>query len=350
MLRKLIGSLSLAVLFGVSTFGQPIPPGALASSKPVFMGGKQVATTGVNGDLVYALDSTKNYVVLHRDCNRYEIVQTPSAEEQACEKDSSRNQNGCQQCEVAGWITGGQWKPASSSGAADAPGTGFGLAFDVGVGANFGTLTKLGDGVTAIQQELTGLRYTSTGGESDTASTGVAVSGGVGFAFEPMTPRIGISYQQYGDLPSRAFGSRTNVTGSPSNLVFTSETITSLKVFGVDVGVVIPMGDRFFVSPNVNLGWGTFQTTNSQQLQAGPVGPNPASTVVNTDSQSFSETKFGLGWSAEAGYCFSNWFAVTGGYSWRFFNDVFAQPDVARRPGDQTLRLLWLGVKLQKGY
>lgn len=63
----------MAVLFGVSTFGQSIPPGALSPEKLVFMGGKQVAPTGMKGDLVLALSSTKDYVVLHQDCSRYEI-------------------------------------------------------------------------------------------------------------------------------------------------------------------------------------------------------------------------------------------------------------------------------------
>ncbi len=350
MWRQWIGTAAIVVLVGVSTFGQAIPPGALSSNKPVFMGGKQVATTGAGGDLLLALDSTKNYVVLHQSCSRYEIVLQPSDEESRCQQDDGRNENGCRQCEVAGYISGGAWKPATPQ---SAPSTGDALdrfTFHVNAGVAATTFTNAGEACGTITQQLTGLGYNQgVVCTTDNSDIGGAFGGGV---TAHLSPNVGI----YGGIQHGWLGEsvhavdqagRINVPGSISNLLFSVTNTNAIELFNIEAGASV--GNKVFsVLPFVTYGRASIVRTVTDRLLAAAPGPVIPTTQVAGSTTTVNNAVWGFGWGVRAAvYPGGGPFGLIGEYQQRTINEAFAPDDSGRNPPNFDLRWFHLGLGLR---
>lgn len=351
MWRKCIGTAAIVIVVGVSTFGQPIPPGALSANKPVFMGGQQVATTGASGDLLLALDSTKNYVVLHQSCSRYEIVLQGSDDERRCERDNGRNENGCRQCEVAGWISGGTWKPAPPGSAATASDETDRFTFHVNGVLTATTFTNAAEACGTITQQLTDLRYNqNVVCNTDDSGIGAAFGGGVTFN---LSPNAGIyGGVQYGRLGESTHAvdqaGRINVPGSISNLLFSVTNTNTVNLFNIDMGVSVG-NSRIRVLPHATYGRASIERALTDRLLAAAPGTTIPTTQVAGSTTTVSNAVWGFGWGVRAVVYPTTGgpFGLVGGYQRRTINDAFAPDDSGRNPRAFDLRGFHAGIELR---
>ena len=349
MLRAWIGTLSIAVLFGVSTFGQPIPPGGLSSEKPVFMGGKQVATTGAKGDLLLALDSSKSFVVLHQDCSRYEIVQVPSTEEKECERDSSRNQNGCRRCEVAGYIAFGKWQPVTPSATLSSTGADGDRRFRVGAygfgSGKFTSITNADDATGVIQgrANATNPPYNPGGRiDVDKKGSGGGWGGGVNLQWGwRLGGRFGVAVENERNSPSQV----VDITRDAGGLNFQQQGSSLLRSVAFHVGPTYQIPGGIVISGGPSWTKWSVDLTQTGSLRA--FCPNPCQ-VVRTDNVSEEAEGTDVGYQLGIEYYpRDSWLGAYVLFAQTTYHDVYDPTRALAWPTDWRDRNLFEGAVIR---
>jgi hypothetical protein len=306
MRRTTIGTIAIMLVLGISGFGQNIPPGALAANKPVFMAGKQVATTGAAGDLSLAVDASKNYVVLHQECSRYEIVADGSEEQKRCEReqqDAARTKDGCRRCEIAGWLIGGKWKPANASTAASAPAgaSGFGsgefrISFFGQAGGSYGGPGIGDETVGTIDGRFDAANYNQS--QVDVKDKGGAANfaGGANLHWgSPVGARVGLAFDTTRKVPTQTVNGQRDLGG----LQFEQQGTASSWAVSLLAGPTIRIPGGVLVTGGPSFTWWNVDTTQTGQLRAGC--PNPCQ-LVRTDNTSQTSDGSDIGYFLGAEY------------------------------------------------
>jgi hypothetical protein len=349
MWRKLIGIAALTVVAGVSVFAQVIPKGALAAGKPVLMDGKQVGTTGPEGDLALALDPTKPYVVLRDSCSRYEIVLKDGQKHKDCEKENERTENGCRRCEVAGFIIDGKFQPPPTASSV-APSTtstvdrGFTLDFFGFGGGKLTTVSNAAETAIPIIQDRADAANYNPGGTIavDESGAGGGFGGGVDLTWGGrLGARIGVAFETERTGASQIVDISRDLNG----LIFNQNGEARMRAVAGLLGATLNVGRGLTVTGGPAITWWNVDHTQTGSLRA--LCPNPCQTV-RTDNVTSDANGTDVGFHVGAEFFPGNsWAGLSVLWVRTTYQGVYDWTAALAWPNDWTDNNVYLGVTIR---